>query len=265
MSKRLWWLIGGLLLTGVCGFSIGLVGDLGGWWVGLGFTSNVLAGATGACFGIPFAVIVIQTVVRENEGRKLSERIKRTANETISALNDVFPEEIFRSHGFQAACEEMGVTDYTPSETSPQRVGGVLSRIKTRNHDRHIRFHFPRDVADCDSLNRAVEGLRVLSDVLLPLAEEEIGTPYPREAVNKARRNLAPYLDDDERFSPFQDLKVFKEAVSRVQRSPRVALSQESEAFCTAFFALVKHARAFDQAINGLREIAQTKEQSGRR
>lgn len=64
--SQLRWLLVGLVALGVSGFALGLVGDLQGWWGGLGYTSNVLAGLTGAFFGIPFAVAVLQRVLRDD-------------------------------------------------------------------------------------------------------------------------------------------------------------------------------------------------------
>jgi hypothetical protein len=69
MSRGLRWFLCGLGALGTCGFIIGLIGDLRGWWTNLGYTSNVLAGVTGACFGIPFAVLVLQRLLNENQLR----------------------------------------------------------------------------------------------------------------------------------------------------------------------------------------------------
>src|SRR3712207_5152553 len=74
MTAGLRGLLVGLAFAGVCGFIVGLIGDLNGWWAGLAFTSNVLAGTTGACFGIPFAVLVLQRILlqdRAGVGRSL--------------------------------------------------------------------------------------------------------------------------------------------------------------------------------------------------
>src|SRR4051794_37472478 len=81
MDSGLRKLIATLISAGLAFFTIGLVGDLFDWWDKLGFVSNVIAGTTGACFGIPFAVVVLQRVLRsEQDLRERRERVQRLSN-----------------------------------------------------------------------------------------------------------------------------------------------------------------------------------------
>jgi len=41
---------------------LGVAGDLFGWWAGLSYLTNVLSSLTGACFGIPVALLLIAAI-----------------------------------------------------------------------------------------------------------------------------------------------------------------------------------------------------------
>lgn len=50
------------LILPPCGIALsflGVVGDLRGWWEGLGFTANLLSSLTGLMFAVPFALVVV--------------------------------------------------------------------------------------------------------------------------------------------------------------------------------------------------------------
>jgi hypothetical protein len=76
-------LLAGFLLLGICGLTVGYLGDTRGWWEDFGFVSNVLAGATGASFGIPFAVLVLQRLIRESEERAAQARLRRRIGQEL--------------------------------------------------------------------------------------------------------------------------------------------------------------------------------------
>lgn len=73
----------GLVATGFALLALGVAGDLNGWWDELGFTSNVLAGLTGACFGIPVAYFVIQVLLRQEDERYSRSRVVRAARQNL--------------------------------------------------------------------------------------------------------------------------------------------------------------------------------------
>ncbi|WP_433032793.1 hypothetical protein [Actinomycetospora sp. CA-053990] len=97
MSRLLNWALRFLWVPGIALLCIGIIGDVQNWWDELGYTSNMVAGATGACFGVPIAYFVIQRLSRERderrgreslEGRTLEQVVKFKADAEILLTSD---------------------------------------------------------------------------------------------------------------------------------------------------------------------------------
>lgn len=78
---------------------IGISGDSKGWWDNLSYGSNVLAGLTAACFGVPIAAKVIQWLVRKDadarRGRELLNSARRNLADIQASLES---QEIDKVH-----------------------------------------------------------------------------------------------------------------------------------------------------------------------
>src|SRR5689334_4938235 len=65
---------------GVAGVAIGIILDIRGIWSKLPFTTNLVSGVTGACFGVIFALVILQSVTRkqaEAQSRRQAEPLYR--------------------------------------------------------------------------------------------------------------------------------------------------------------------------------------------
>jgi hypothetical protein len=87
MSKALQALTTTLALLAVVLLAVGVTGDVRNWWDDLGFVSNVLAGATGACFGIPFAVLILQRILKDEEKRREAGDLRRRLDRELRVVH----------------------------------------------------------------------------------------------------------------------------------------------------------------------------------
>jgi hypothetical protein len=89
-----------LLLLGTSFWTIGWTGDERGWWVNRPFLTNVVSSMATACFGIPFAVFVLQRLssmqsVRATVLRSIS-RTLRSADRLLNGTTvDQFDNHLF--------------------------------------------------------------------------------------------------------------------------------------------------------------------------
>jgi hypothetical protein len=67
------WIIGAALLT------VGLIGDCHGFWVNKPFATNVITAFTGALFGIPIALLVLQQITSQQEAQAEARAARRLA------------------------------------------------------------------------------------------------------------------------------------------------------------------------------------------
>lgn len=72
----------------ICLLCLGLYGDRKDWWSDWSFDGNVLAGATGALFGIPFAAIVLGWFLRNEDSRRERRHITRAAIRSMEQIID---------------------------------------------------------------------------------------------------------------------------------------------------------------------------------
>lgn len=142
LSRGLWVLVGGLLAFGVICFVFGLIGDLHGWWTSLGFVSNVMAGVTSACFGIPFAVVVLRRLQRyldANAGKREIQELNesnvsyllRLVNELVDGDSEETLREAERLVGVAAANldEIVDIADTPGAHVDAVRVSTAQSSI----------------------------------------------------------------------------------------------------------------------------------------
>lgn len=91
--RSLWllWIPGAALLA------IGVVGDFNHWWDNFGYSTNILAGLTAACFGVPIAATVIQWFLRMETRRQRRQEVaalvRRSIEEICNALIDLSAKE----------------------------------------------------------------------------------------------------------------------------------------------------------------------------
>ncbi len=152
--KTLWL----LCIPGVGLLLLGFAGDRWGWWADLGYTTNILAGVTAACFGVPIAAAVLQRFLRaENELLRRRE-ILAIAQRTVSAIAESLDRLSADKADYMA-----GLIDQTR-----ERIHAVDSRI---NPD--FRFDPPPDLEDVQRSTRTVLD-----------AAQQCG--FGRETVNEA-------------------------------------------------------------------------------
>ena len=186
-------LLVGLVALGVCGFVFGLIGDLNRWWAELGYTSNVLAGATGACFGIPFAVLVLQRLLRDDltraEHTRLARRVRKFLLEITASLHYILhSEDVAASRNWHrlretfSAIERLGSSNESNDGDDTRVVAQLclesLSVENCRLRGDLGRFFFagryePDDVPIGSWLTIS-DHWRALADELLPAAQEEL-------------------------------------------------------------------------------------------
>lgn len=79
--------LAGFLASGTLFFSLGLVGDSLGWWDRWGYLSNIVAGCTGACFGIPFAAVAVQWYVKQSSDSRAMRDADRLVCRAVEAMS----------------------------------------------------------------------------------------------------------------------------------------------------------------------------------
>jgi hypothetical protein len=67
---------------------LGIVGDVQSWWERLSFLSNVLAGITTACFGVPIAYFVIQRLISKRQEVRAREATRALLAENLKLLEE---------------------------------------------------------------------------------------------------------------------------------------------------------------------------------
>jgi hypothetical protein len=81
-------LVASLMTLGVCVLTAGLLSDRYGWWTSLPFLTNLASGLTSACFGVPFALLVLSSLTSiedEQQQQRNAENLRRGALEALAA------------------------------------------------------------------------------------------------------------------------------------------------------------------------------------
>lgn len=81
-------LVASLMTLGVCVLTAGLLSDRYGWWTSLPFLTNLASGLTSACFGVPFALLVLSSLTSiedEQQQQRNAENLRRGALEALEA------------------------------------------------------------------------------------------------------------------------------------------------------------------------------------
>lgn len=81
-----------LLLLGIGFLSLGLVSDQLGWWTNRPFLTNLVSGMTSACFGVPFALLILSSIT----ARETSAVQRRNARNLLSSALDWLEEWVDR-------------------------------------------------------------------------------------------------------------------------------------------------------------------------
>ncbi|MER5379993.1 hypothetical protein ABT040_06885 [Streptomyces sp. NPDC002688] len=81
-------------LLGLLILTLGLVGDMRGWWEGMSFLTNLLSSLTGLLFGVPFALLVLSRLTSAQadiaEQRGVRRLVERSLREFDAAVHAVF-------------------------------------------------------------------------------------------------------------------------------------------------------------------------------
>lgn len=93
-SQALAWTFRLLPVLGLALLSLGIVGDVRDWWDDLGYLSNMLAGATAACFGIPFAIWGVQWFLRNDTANRHRQEIAKQIGQTLHSIEVLVDEEL---------------------------------------------------------------------------------------------------------------------------------------------------------------------------
>ncbi|MEU0942427.1 hypothetical protein ABZ379_06465 [Streptomyces canus] len=65
--------------TGFAFFALGVWLDSIDWWTHHGYVLNIFSGLTGACFGVPFALVGLDYLIRKQEEHREAERLRERA------------------------------------------------------------------------------------------------------------------------------------------------------------------------------------------
>ena len=69
-------------------FALGMAGDLIGWWSDYGFLTNVLSSVTGACVGIPLAILVFSSISTRQQAAATMIETKRQGAVAVNKLRE---------------------------------------------------------------------------------------------------------------------------------------------------------------------------------
>jgi hypothetical protein len=75
-----------LLVLGLGLLAAGLTADHYGWWATRPFLTNVISGLTSACFGVPFALLVLSSLTSMEDSQRQRQRAEALRDEAFSAL-----------------------------------------------------------------------------------------------------------------------------------------------------------------------------------
>ncbi|MEU6998772.1 hypothetical protein [Nonomuraea sp. NPDC046570] len=186
------WIAGGIL------FGLGTVGDVAGVWTGIPFLTNMITALTGFCFAVPFAVLVLQELARQQasqaarratlaDARLLvlrlavqGEKLQNISTPYLGAgelsLREPVREHIDRALNLAAPARRQDL-EHQGIEELASRLAGLCSLVVETWEDNFGRWH---DVLEavrelntvCLQLDRDVRGRLILQGINWPIADQ---------------------------------------------------------------------------------------------
>lgn len=127
-----------MLLLGFVLLALGIVGDVNKYWDDLGYSTNMLASLTAACFGIPFAVFLLSKFIQAQGEIRERQQLLDQAERLIAAIrNSLEGMTADHAHDFSIALSEARVrleaahqpTDPDQDFREPERVTDALTFV----------------------------------------------------------------------------------------------------------------------------------------
>jgi hypothetical protein len=116
---------------------IGIGGDVAGWWDDYPYLTNFLSGLTGACFGVPFAIIILRRLTDQMEDRATERSamklVQRSGRDLLDAAEPLLTTD---QHAYVAGCLQLhafigdvGDSLAVAAEAGPKQLREHASRL----------------------------------------------------------------------------------------------------------------------------------------